>query len=180
VWSLACEEAFQALKKFLTSAPIHAQPDIEKPFGVYCDASRIALGCVLYAGWACDSICFTPIEKAQGELSNHDLVLATVVRALKIWRLYLFGNKVHIFTDHKSLRYILTQSELNLRQRRWLELIKDYNLEVYYHPEKVNMVADALSRKSHLSDEEPLPLSHSVVLAHVALVLELLKKIITE
>jgi hypothetical protein len=87
---------------------------------------------------------------------------------------------VHIFTDHKSLRYIFSQSKLNLRQRRWLELIKDYNLEVYYHPEKVNVVADALSRKSHLSDEEPLPLSHSVVLAHIDLVSELLEKIVTE
>jgi hypothetical protein len=64
VWSPACEEAFQALKKFLTSAPILAQPDIEKPFGVYCDASRIGLGCVLYVGWACGSVCFMPTKKA--------------------------------------------------------------------------------------------------------------------
>jgi hypothetical protein len=69
------------------------------------------------------------------------------VHALKIWRHYLIGNKCHIFTDHKSLRYIFTQPDLNLHQRRWLELIKDYDLEIHYHPGKANMVADALSRK---------------------------------
>jgi hypothetical protein len=66
---------------------------------------------------------------------------------LKIWRHYLIGNKCHIFTDHKSPKYIFTQPDLNLRQRRWLELIKDYDLEIHYHPRKANVVADALSRK---------------------------------
>ena len=89
------------------------------------------------------------LEKHEVNYPTHDLELATVVHALKIWMHYLLGNKIHIFTDHKSLKYIFTQSELNMRQRRWLELIKDYNLEVYYHPEKANVVADALSRKSH-------------------------------
>jgi hypothetical protein len=76
------------------------------------------------------------------------LELATVVHALKIWRHYLLGNICHIYTDHKSLKYIFTQSEQNMRQRRWLELIKDYELEIHYHPGKANMVADALSRKA--------------------------------
>jgi ribonuclease HI len=79
----------------------------------------------------------------------HDLELAAVVHALKIWRHYLIGHKCDIYTDHKSLKYIFTQSELNLRQRRWLELIKDYDLKVHYHPGKANVVADALSRKSY-------------------------------
>jgi hypothetical protein len=78
---------------------------------------------------------------------TYDLELAAIVHALKIWRHYLIGNKCHIFTDHKSLRYIFTQLDLNLRQRRWLELIKDYDLEIHYHPGKANVVADALSRK---------------------------------
>ena len=77
--------------------------------------------------------------------------LAAVVHALKLWRHYLIGNHCDIFTDHKSLKYIFTQSELNLRQRRWLELIKDYDLSVQYHPGKANVVADALSRKGHLN-----------------------------
>ncbi|WVZ95373.1 hypothetical protein U9M48_041145 [Paspalum notatum var. saurae] len=80
---------------------------------------------------------------------THDLELAAMVHALKIWRHYLLGNKCDIYTDHKSLKYIFTQSELNMRQRRWLELIKDYELEIHYHPGKANVVADALSRKSY-------------------------------
>ena len=71
------------------------------------------------------------------------------MHAPKIWRHYLIGNKYEIYTDHKSLKYIFTQPDLNLRQRRWLELVKDYNLEILYHPGKANVVANALSRKSH-------------------------------
>jgi ribonuclease HI len=78
---------------------------------------------------------------------THDLELAAVVHALKIWRHYLFGQRCDIYTDHKSLKYIFTQSELNMRQRRWLELVKDYD----YHPGKANVVADALSRKSYVN-----------------------------
>jgi hypothetical protein len=159
VWRLACEEAFQALKKFLTSAPILAQPDIEKPFEVYCDASRTGLGCVLMQDGHVIAYASRQLKKHEVNYLTHDLELAAVVHALKIWRHYLLGNKVHIFTDHKSLRYIFTQPELNLRQRRWLELIKDYNLEVHYHPGKANVVADALSHKPHVLDEEPLPFS---------------------
>jgi hypothetical protein len=81
---------------------------------------------------------------------THDLEFAAVVHALKIWRHYLIGNKCEIYADHKSLKYIFTQPDLNLRQRRWLELDKDYNLEIHYHPGKANVVADALSRKSYV------------------------------
>jgi hypothetical protein len=88
------------------------------------------------------------LRKYELNYPTHDLKLAAVVHALKIWRHYLIGHKSDIYTDPKSLKYIFTQSDLNLRQRRWLELIKDYNLEVHYHPGKANVVADALSRKS--------------------------------
>jgi hypothetical protein len=90
---------------------------------------------------------------------THDLELAVVVHALKTGRHYLTGNRCNIFTDHKSLKYIFTQSELNMRQRRWLELIKDYDLEVHYHPRKANVVADALSRKDHCNHQELEPVS---------------------
>jgi hypothetical protein len=90
---------------------------------------------------------------------THDLELAAVVHTLKIWKHYLMGNRCNIFTDHKSLKYIFTQSELNMRQRRWLELIKDYDLEVHYHPRKANVVADALSRKIHCNHLELEPVS---------------------
>jgi hypothetical protein len=89
---------------------------------------------------------------------THDLKLAVVVHALKIWRHYLIGNKCEIYTDHKNLKYIFTQPDLNLRQRRWLELIKDYNLEIHYHPDKANVVTDVLSRKTychHLVTQKP-------------------------
>src|SRR6187399_3402181 len=79
---------------------------------------------------------------------THDLELAALVYALKTWRHYLLGKRCEIYTDHKSLKYIFTQKELNMRQRRWLELIKDYDLSVQYHPGKANVVADALSRKA--------------------------------
>ena len=80
-----------------------------------------------------------PLRKYEVNYPTHDLELAAVVHALKIWRHYLLGNVCHIYTDHKSLKYIFTQHELNMRQRRWLELIKDYNLEVHYHPGKANI-----------------------------------------
>ena len=78
----------------------------------------------------------------------HDLELAAIVFALKIWRHYLYEEKCFIYTDHKSLKYFPTQRELNLRQRRWMELIKDYDCVIDYHLGKANLVADALSRKS--------------------------------
>ncbi|WMV41401.1 hypothetical protein MTR67_034786 [Solanum verrucosum] len=78
---------------------------------------------------------------------THDLELVAIVFALKIWRHYLYGEKCHIFTHHKRLKYLGTQKELNLRKRRWLELIKDYDYTINYHPGKANVVADALSKK---------------------------------
>jgi hypothetical protein len=88
------------------------------------------------------------LRRHEEHYPTHDLELAAVVHALKIWRHYLLGNICHIYTDHKSLKYIFTQSELNMRHRRWLELIKDYELEIHYHPGKANVVADVLSRKT--------------------------------
>ena len=89
------------------------------------------------------------LRKHEQNYPTHDLELAAVVHALKIWRHYLIRKRTEIYTDHKSLKYFFTQPDLNLRQRRWLELIKDYDLGINYHPGKANVVADALSRKSH-------------------------------
>ena len=86
-----------------------------------------------------------PHEK---DYPTHDLELAAIVFALKIWRHYLYGEKCFIYTDHKSLKYLPSQRELNLRQRKWMELIKDYDCVIDYHPGKANVVADALNRKS--------------------------------
>ena len=82
---------------------------------------------------------------------THDFELAAVVHALKTWRHFLIGNHCDVYTDHKSLKYIFTQKELNLGQRRWLELIKDYDMKLHYHPGKANVVEDALSRKSYVN-----------------------------
>ena len=91
------------------------------------------------------------LKKHETNCPTHDLELATVVFVLKIWRHYLYGETWQVFTDHKSLKYLLTQRELNLRQRRWLELIKNYDLIINYHFGKANVVADALSRKSSMT-----------------------------
>ncbi|KAL4026110.1 hypothetical protein IC575_014534 [Cucumis melo] len=149
-WSDKCEQSFQKLKKRLVTAPILALPVTGKDYVIYCDASRLGLGCVLMQDGNVIAYASRQLKEHECNYPTHDLELAAVVLALKIWRHYLFGEKFHIFTDHKSLKYIFDQKELNLRQKRWLELIKDYDCTIEYHPGKANVVADALSRKSRL------------------------------
>jgi hypothetical protein len=136
------------LKVLLTTAPVLAQPVIEKSFDVYCDASSSGLGCVLMQEGQVIAYASRQLRRHEEHYHTHDLELAAVVHALKIWRHYLLGNICHLYMDHKSLKYIFTQSELNMGQRRWLELIMDYDLEIHYHPGKANEVADVLSRKA--------------------------------
>jgi ribonuclease HI len=147
MWTPKCEESFQIIKKKLTTAPVLTLPDIHQSSVIFCDASRQGLGCVLMQNEKVIAYASRLLKPHEQNYPTHDLELAAIVHALKIWRQYLIGNKCHIFTDHKSLKYIFTQPDLNLRQRRWLELIKDYDIEVHYHPRKANVVADALSRK---------------------------------
>jgi hypothetical protein len=147
-WSSRCNEAFEQLKVLLTTASVLSQLDFEKPFDVYCDASGNGLGCVLMQESRVIAYASRQLRRHEEHYPTHDLELAVVVHALKIWRHYLLGNVCHIYTDHKSLKYIFTQPELNMRQRKWLELFKDYELEIHYHPGKANIVADALSRKA--------------------------------
>jgi hypothetical protein len=124
-----------------------AQPDIEKPFDVYCDASGMDIGGVLMKDGRAIAYASRQLRRHEEHYPTHDLELLAVVHTLKVWRHYLLGNLVHICTDHKGIKYHFTQPDLNMRQRRWLELIKDYELEVHCHPGKANVVADALSRK---------------------------------
>ncbi|WVZ96653.1 hypothetical protein U9M48_042263 [Paspalum notatum var. saurae] len=126
-WTSACQKAFEELKKRLTTAPVLTFPDMHKPFSVYCDASRLGLGCVLMQEGKVIAYASRQLRDHEKNYPTHDLELAAVVHALK--------------------------TELNMRQRRWLELIKDYDLEIHYHPGKANVVADALSRKSTVSME---------------------------
>jgi hypothetical protein len=147
VWSDECDESFHDLREYLTSAPLLTRPDMSKLFEVFCDASGTGLGCMLMQENRVVAYASRALRPHKENYPTHDLELAVVVHALKIWRHYLMGNHCNIFTDHKSLKYIFTQSDLNMRQRRWLELIKDYDLEVHYHPGKANVVAYALSLK---------------------------------
>lgn len=97
------------------------------------------------------------LRKHEDNYPTQDLEMAAVVFALKIWRSYLYGEKIQVFTYHKSLKYIFTQPELNLRQRRWMELVTEYDLEIVYHPGKANLVADAVScRKGSVSVEKEM------------------------
>jgi hypothetical protein len=105
-WSSKCNEAFEQLKVLLTTAPVLAQPDIEKPFDVYCDALGSGLGCVLMHEGRVIAYASRQLHRHEEHYPTHDLELATVVHALKIWRHYLLGNICHIYTDHKSLKYI--------------------------------------------------------------------------
>jgi hypothetical protein len=149
VWSGTCDEAFKHLKMLLTTSPVLAYPDMTKPFNVYCDASSSGLGGVLMQEGQDISYSSRQLRRHEEHYPTHDLELAATVMALRTWRHYLLGNVFHIYIDHKSLKYIFTQPDLNMRQRWWLELIKDYELEVHYHPGKANIVADALTRKAH-------------------------------
>jgi hypothetical protein len=145
-WSEECEEAFLTLKKLVTIAPVLAQPNIEKPFDVYCDASSTDIGVLMQDGHAI-AYASRQLRRHEKHYPTHGLELLVVVHALKVWRHYLFGNLVHIYTDHKSPKYLFTQPNLNMMQQRWLVLIKDYELEIHHHPGKVNIMADVMSRK---------------------------------
>ena len=147
-WSDACEESFQKLKTCLTTAPVLVLPSSSGGFLVYCDASRVGLGCVLMQHCRVIAYASRQLKKHEQNYPTHDLEMAAVVFALKIWQHYLYGEPCEIFTDHKSLKYIFQHKDLNLRQRRWVELLKDYDCTILYHSRKANVVADALSRKS--------------------------------
>nr|GEY87146.1 putative reverse transcriptase domain-containing protein [Tanacetum cinerariifolium] len=122
-------------------------------FIVHCDASNKGLGAVLMQREKVISYASRQLKVHEKNYTTHDLELRAVVFALKIWRHYLYGTKCIVFTDHKSLQHILDQKELSMRQRRWLELLSDYDCDTHYHPGKENVVADTLSRKER---EPPL------------------------
>ncbi|GJR50287.1 putative reverse transcriptase domain-containing protein [Tanacetum coccineum] len=127
-----------------------ALPEGSKDFIVYCDASIKGFGIVLIQREKVIAYASRQLKIHKKSYTTYDLELGVVVFALKIWRHYLYGTKCTVFTDHKSLQYILNQKELNMRQRRWLELLSDYDCEICYHPGKENVVADALSRKEQI------------------------------
>ena len=147
-WDEECQRSFDKLKAFLTEAPVLTQPICGKEYVIFSDASLNGLGCVLMQEGKVVAYASRQLKPHEKNYPTDDLELAAIVFALKIWRHYLYGEKCFIYTDHKSLKYLPSQRELNLRQRRWMELIKDYDCVIDYHPGKANVVADALSRKT--------------------------------
>ncbi|GJS10907.1 putative reverse transcriptase domain-containing protein [Tanacetum coccineum] len=130
-----------------------ALPEGSDDFVVYCDASIKGLGAVLMQRMKVIAYASRQLKVHEKNYTTHDLELGAVVFALKIWRHYLYGTKCVVFTDHKSLQHILNKKELNMRQRRWIELLSDYDCEIRYHPGKANVVADALTQKEEVKVE---------------------------
>ena len=148
VWTDQCEESFQELKRRLTTTPILTLPSGSGGSIIYTDASNAGLGCVLMQNDKVIAYGSRQLKDHEKNYATHELELAAVVFALKMWRHYLYGEKFEVHSDRRSLQYLFSQKELNMRQRRWMEYIKDYDFPIKYHPVKVNVVADALSRKS--------------------------------
>ena len=153
-WDRGCQESFDRLKSLLTTAPVLALPKGRGGFEVYSDASNQGLGCVLMQHGKVIAYASRQLKTHETNYPTYDLELAAIVFVLKIWRHYLYGETFSIFTDHKSLKHLMDQRELNMRQRRWMELLKDYDCTIEYHPGKANVVADALSRKAQGSTME--------------------------
>ncbi|GJV56425.1 putative reverse transcriptase domain-containing protein [Tanacetum coccineum] len=150
IWGEDQESAFQLLKQKLYEALILALPEGNNDFVVYCDASHQGLGAVLMQRDKVIAYASRQLKPHEENYTTHDLELGAVVFALKIWRHYLYGTKCTVFTDYKSLQHILDQKVLNMRQRRWLEILADYDREICYHPGKANVVVDSLSQKEQI------------------------------
>ncbi|GJZ63595.1 putative reverse transcriptase domain-containing protein [Tanacetum coccineum] len=132
---------------FGTSSPILALPKGSENFIVYYNASHKGLGSMLMQNEKVIAYASRQLKIHEKNYTTHDLELGVMVFSLKMWRHYLYGTRCTVFTDHKSLQHILDQKELNMRQRRWLELLSDYDCDIRYHPRKANVVADALGKK---------------------------------
>ncbi|GKB14300.1 putative reverse transcriptase domain-containing protein, partial [Tanacetum coccineum] len=140
-------QRFITLKNNLCDAPILSLPDGVEDFRVYYDALNQRLGCILMQRGKVIAYASRKLKIHTKNYTTYDLELGAVMFALKTWRHYLYGTKSVIYTDHKSLQHIFDQNELNMCQRRWIQLFSDYECEIRYHPGKANVVADALSRK---------------------------------
>nr|KYP76432.1 Retrovirus-related Pol polyprotein from transposon 17.6 [Cajanus cajan] len=130
VWTDACEQSFQELKRRLTTSPVLVLPDTNEHFDVFCDASHQGLGCVLMQGGRVVAYASRQLKNHERNYHTHDLELVAVVFALKSWRHYLYGARFSVFSDHKSLKYLFDQKELNMRQRRWMEFLKDFDFQL--------------------------------------------------
>ena len=147
-WNDLCEKAFQELKRRRTSSPILIVQEQGQRYMVYCDASKDGLGCVLMQSEKVVAYGSIQLKNHEYNYPTHDLDLMAIVFALKIWRHYLYDEQFEVFSYHNILKYIFTQRDLNMRQCRWMEYLEDFDFTLHYHLGKVNVVADALNRKS--------------------------------
>ena len=136
-WSEKCQASFEKLKAFLTEAPVLTQSTFGKEYVIFSDASLNGLGCVLMQEGKVVAYASRRLKPHEKNYPTHELELAAIVFALKIWRHYLYGEKCFIYIDHKSLKYLPSQRELNLRQCRWMELMKDYDVSSITTPRKL-------------------------------------------
>jgi len=143
-----CENSFQELKKRLTTSHVLALPDLAGHFVIFCDASKMVLRCVLMQDRRVVAYGSRKLRTHEKNYPTRDLELAAIVFALNIWRHYVYGDKFDVFSNHKGLKYLFDQKELDMRQRRWMKFLKGYDFEFHYHPREANVVVDALSRKS--------------------------------
>ena len=146
-WDAKCEHAFVSMKEKLTSTPVLVIPKSNVEMTIYTDACGTGLGAVLMQNGRVVAYASRQLKPHEKRYPTHDLELAAIVFALKMWRHYLLGERFELFTDHKSLKYLFSQRDLNLRQQRWLEFLASYDFDISYTPGKGNVVADALSRK---------------------------------
>nr|GEU97468.1 reverse transcriptase domain-containing protein [Tanacetum cinerariifolium] len=161
-WGMEEEESFQTLKQKLCSAPILALPEGTENFIVYCDVSLKGFGAVLIQREKVIAYASRQLKIHEENYTTYDLELGTIVFALKLWRHYLYSTKCTVYTDHKSLQYILDQKELNMRQRRWIELLSDYNCKIHYHAGRLWLplfggIRDMIMHESHKSKYSIIP-----------------------
>ena len=147
-WNDLCEKAFQELKRRLTSTPILIVSEQGQRCTVYCDASKDRLECVLMQSRRVVAYGSRQLKNHEQNYPTYDMELAVIVFTLKIWHNYLYGEQFEVFLNHKSLKYIFTQWDLNMRQRKRMEYLEDYDFTLHYHPGNANVVANVLSRKS--------------------------------
>jgi len=149
-WTPMCQSAFDKLKAALVTSPVLKLPDFSKPFEVITDASGFVIGGVLMQEGHAIAYESRKLRNHARNYATHDLELLAVTYALKLWRHYLLGQRFTLVTDHQSLKWIFTQENLNMRQRRWMQTLQEFDFEIKYRPGKANVVADALSRKASL------------------------------
>jgi len=156
IWTKECDQAFTDLKKLLTSAPVLKVPDMDRPFVVCTDASKAGLGAVLSQDGRVIAYASRKLRPHEEGYATHDLELAAIVHALRLWRHYLMGQKFELKTDHSGLQHIFSQKDLNARQRRWSETLSEYDFDITYIKGTLNRVADALSRRPRIFSVIPL------------------------